>query len=370
MKEPVGVLHLVHQFAAGGAEGQLLARLRAHPAGFRPVVACLRKAGPLLESVGLPVEEFALRGSAAQVDAAQLILRLAAFMEREAVRLVHANDHYANLLAVPAAKLVRARVICSRLDLRHWAFGAQRMAEMLALRGADAVMVNAQCMRETCVRDEGLPLAKVHLVYNGIDLAAFDPAVKAEATGRPTIAVIANLHASKGHLDLIEAVARLRAGLPDLLVLCAGEGPMRPVIEQQIRFHGLREVVQLLGHRRDVGALLAQAQVFCAPSHFEGQSSAVIEAMAARLPVVATKVGGNPELVQDGETGLLTPPRDPAALADALLAVLRDPALGRKLGEAGRRRVETEFSLPALSRRLAELYRTVLDGDSAQREAA
>ena len=372
MKEPVGVLHLVHQFGAGGAEAQFVARLRAHPEGFRPVVACLQKAGPLLESVQQPVEEFSLRGSLAQIDTAQVILRLAAFMEREGVRLVHANDHYSNLLAVPAAKLVRAKVICSRLDLRQWAFRAQRLAESLALRTADAVMVNARCLREATVREDGVRADKVYVVHNGVDLPAFDAAAKADPgvpSGRPTIAVVANLHASKGHLELIEAVARMRAELRDLLVLCAGEGPMRPVLEQQIAFHGLRDTVLLLGHRRDVPALLARSRVACAPSHEEGLSSAIVEAMAAGLPVVGSEVGGTPELVAEGETGLLVPPRDPQALAERLLALLRDPERGRALGAAARKRVEAEFSLPALSQRLGDLYRATL-ADVPERAAA
>ena len=373
MKEPVGVLHLVHQFAAGGAEGQLLARLRGHPEGFRPVVACLQKAGPLLDEVKLPVEEFPLRGSIAQVDSAQIVVRLAAFMEREGVQLVHANDHYSNLLAVPAAKLVRARVICSRLDLRRWAFRAQRLAETLAFRGADAVMVNTDGARELCIREDGVPASKVYVVHNGIDLAAFDAAARMDPgvpAGRPTIAVVANLHASKGHLDLIEAIARLRAEARDVLVLCAGEGAMRPVLEQQIAFHGLRENVLLLGHRRDVPALLARAQVACAPSHEEALSSAIIEAMAASLPVVATETGGTIELLREGESGLFVPPRTPLALAERLLALLRDPQRARALGAVGRRRVELEFALPALSKRLGDLYRSVLTDDRRAQKAA
>ena len=373
MKEPVGVLHLVNQFAVGGAGGQLVARLRGHPEGFRPAVACLQKAGPLLESIEGPVEDLSLRGGLAQIDTAQVILRLAALIEREGVKLVHANDHYSNLLAVPAAKLVRAKVICSRLGQRRWAFRAQRMAEALALRGADAVMVNARSILEACVREDGVPAAQVYLVQNGIDLQAFDAAAAADPglpAGRPTVAMVANLHASNGHLDLIEAAALLRAQVRDLLVLCAGEGPMRPVLEQQIRFHGLGETVLLLGHRSDVPAVLARAQVYCAPSHAAGLSSALVEAMAARLPAVATDVGGNPELVQEGETGLLVPPHDPGALAARLLALLQDPQRAQALGVAARRRVEKEFALPAFSQRLGALYRAVLAGDRPQRAAA
>ena len=363
MREPIGVLHLANSFAADGAAAQLLARLRAHPDGFRPVVACLRKVGPLAGAVALPVEEF--RVDEGTVAAA--VVRLAAFIEREGARLVHANDYYANLVAVPAAKMVRARVVCSRLDLRQWAFRAQRIAEAVALSGADATMVNARCIRERCIRDDGVPADRVYVVHNGVDLARFGPPAP---DARPTVAVLANLHASKGHLDLLEAVALLRARVPEVQVLCAGEGPMRAVLRQQIALLGLEGSVALPGRVGDVPALLARAHVACSPSHDEGFSSAIAEAMAASLPVVATEVGGTPELVQHGETGLLAPPRDPRALADRLLALLRDPPLAQRLGAEGRRRAEAELALPALSKRLGELYRAVLARDERPRRAA
>ena len=145
---------------------------------------------------------------------------------------------------------------------------------------------------------------------------------------------------------------------------------MRPVLEQQIAFHGLRETVLLLGHRRDVPAILSRAQVACAPSNAEGLSQAIVEAMAARLPVVATEVGGIPELVREGETGLLVPPHDSATLAARLLELLTDPKRARTLGAAGRKKVEQELALPAFSKRLGELYRTVLADGRPQREAA
>lgn len=288
---------------------------------------------------------------------AESVSEIARLVEAEGVRLVHAGDYYSNLLAVPAARAARVKVICSVLDLRQWAFGAQRSAEAGALRSADAVMVNAQSLRERHVREDGLSAAKVHVVHDGVDLARYPPA---SGSPRPTVAVVANLHASKGHLDLLEAAVKLRASMPDLQILCAGDGPLRALLEQQIALSGLSGCVSLLGHVEDVPALLARAHVACLPSHDEGQPSAVLEAMAAALPVVATNVGGTPELVRAGETGLLVPARDPAALAERLLALLSDPLRARALGAAGRALVEREFSLAALAQRLGVLYRAVL----------
>lgn len=373
-KEETAVLQLVNQFAVGGAESQFIARLRGHPQGFRPVVACINKAGPHLaevEKLGLSVEEFGLKGRIAQLNTGHQILKLAAFLEREGVKLIHANDFYANLLAVPAARLVGARVICSRFDLGHWYSRAHHLVEAVACKAADAVYVNAEAVRALCVNEEGVAPERVCVVRNGLDLAAFDAARKGPLTspvpeGRPTVAVVGNLYPVKGHLDLIEAIERVRREIPDVLVLCAGEGPMRPTLEQQLAERGLRETVLLLGHRFDVPALLGRANVACLPSHAEGLSNAVIEAMAASLPMVASAVGGNVELVRQDESGLLVPAHDPAALAAGLLALLRDPARARALGAAGRKRVEAELTLAEMTRRTGELYRRVLAGEAAE----
>jgi glycosyltransferase involved in cell wall biosynthesis len=381
---PLPVLQLVNQFAAGGAERQFVARLRAHPRGFRPVVGALHRGGELsaeVDALGLRVEYFGLRGKLAQLNTGHQMLRIAALIEREGVRLVHANDFYTNVLAVPAARLAGARVICSRWDLAHWSGRPHHFVEAAACRAADAVVTNARAVREVLVTEEGVPEERVEVLGNGIDLAAFDAALRAplssprppplalgsdERFARPTVVVPANLSAAKGHLDLIEAAELVRKSVPRVLFLCAGEGPMRPALEQQIGERGLRDCVLLLGQRRDVPALLARAHVGCLPSHAEGMSNAIVESMAAGLPVVATRVGGNAELVEEGPgpetTGHLVPPYRPSLLAQALIGLLKDPERARVFGAAGRRLVEARLTAAALSARMGELYARVLAG--------
>jgi L-malate glycosyltransferase len=385
VKEPVPVLQIANQFAIGGAEGQFVARVRRHPAGFRPVVACVHKKGPNLkaiEELGLQVEEFGLRGSLAQLNTGHQVLRLAAFIAREGVRLVHANDFYANLLAVPAARLAGAKVIASRFDLGHWYSRAHHVLEALASRTADAVYTNAQAVRDMCVGQEGIPAERVFVVHNGIDLEQFDRATRepllAAVPGldigpdgksrRPCAVIAANLYAVKGHLDFVEALEIVRREVPDVLVLCAGEGPMRPVLEQQIRARGMRDNLVLLGHRLDVPALLARAHVGVLCSHAEGLSNAIIESMAASLPVLATAVGGNVELVTEAgsrASGHLVPPHKPPAIAERLVRLFRDEPRRAALGAAARARVESDLTLAAMIERTGQLYEQVLSGNAS-----
>jgi glycosyltransferase involved in cell wall biosynthesis len=167
---------------------------------------------------------------------------------------------------------------------------------------------------------------------------------------------VANLLSYKGHEVLLEAMRTIVDRAPGAKLLLAGEGPMRDAIEAKRRALGLDKNVVLLGVRSDVPALLAVADLVVHPSFQEGFSNAILEAMAAAKPVVATAVGGNPEAVVDGETGILVPPHDPVALANAMERLINEPVLAKKMGEAGRQRVIQEFRIEDAVARYAALY--------------
>jgi glycosyltransferase involved in cell wall biosynthesis len=176
----------------------------------------------------------------------------------------------------------------------------------------------------------------------------------------PFVAVIGNLWPVKGHRTLVEAVARLPEQFSKVKFACAGEGPERDFLTARIAELGLRDRVFLLGHRLDVPAILARAAAACLCSRAEGLSNALMEAMAARLPVVATDVGGNPELIRDN--GFLVPFGDAPALADALARLLADPTAAAAMGRLGRQRVERELTLEQMAEGHGALYRRALEG--------
>jgi glycosyltransferase involved in cell wall biosynthesis len=367
----IPVLHLVNRFWIGGAERQFVERLRRHPAGFRALVGCLEASGQMLQplrELGYEPEVFPLRGSMLRPNTALQLARLAAFIRAQGVKIVHATDFNTNLLAVAAARLAGAKSIVSRLDLGHLRAGFgrwHRRAEKMVSRLADLVVANADAVREVCIHDEGVMPGRCVVVRNGLDVATFDqlaqgPLEAPLPEGR-RVAVIGNLWPVKGHRTLVEAVALLPAELREVRFVCAGEGPEREWLTRRIAELGLQESVILLGHRLDVPAVLARAHAACLCSSAEGLSNALMEAMAARLPVVATRVGGNPELVRDGENGLLVPSGDPRALAVALARLLREPARARAMGLRGRRRIETELSLEQMADGHATLYHRVLE---------
>jgi L-malate glycosyltransferase len=369
----IPVLHLVNRFWIGGAERQFVERLRRHPGGFRAVVGCLEASGPLLDPIralGYEPEVFPLNGSMMQPNTALQVGRMAALIRAEGIRIVHSTDFNTNLLGLAAARLAGAKAIVSRLDLGHLRAGFgrwHRQAEKLSSRLADLVVANAEAVRQVCIGEEGVKPENCVVVRNGIDLAQFDADVARGlqaplpvAGEVPAVAVIGNLWPVKGHRTLVEAVAVLPPELHHVRFLCAGEGPEREHLTGRIAQLGLGDRVILLGHRLDVPAILARAQAACLCSSAEGLSNALMEAMAARLPVVATRVGGNPELIKDGENGFLVPYGDAEALAATLTALLSAPQNAREMGLRGRKRVEAELSMERMADGHGALYRRAL----------
>jgi glycosyltransferase involved in cell wall biosynthesis len=212
-----------------------------------------------------------------------------------------------------------------------------------------------------------VPRRRVVTIHNGVDAGRASSLPRAEARARlglpegvPVAITVARLAPEKDHLTLLRAAAGLRARLPELHCLLVGGGRLEAGLRQQAERLGLQSSVLFLGQRTDVAELLPAADVFVLPSLQEGLSIAVLEAMSAGLPVVATAVGGNSLLVREGQTGFLAPPRDADALAKAMEAVLTQPERASQLGAAGRARVQAEFSVEDTARRYLDLYGEVL----------
>ena len=364
------MLHLVNRFWIGGAERQFVERLRRNPKGFSAVVACLEASGPMLDQVralGYEPRVFPLHGSMMRLNTAVQVRNIAKLIREKGVRLIHATDFNTNLLALAAGKLTGTKAIVSRVDLGHLRSGFgrwHRAAEKLNARFADLVVANAEAVKEVCIREEGCRPENVVVVRNGLDLARFDALsaepLKAPLPPGPLVAVIGNLWPVKGHRTLVEGVALLPDSLKHVRFVCAGEGPEKEFLTRRIAELGLQDRVHLIGHRLDVPAVLAQATAACLCSSAEGLSNALMEAMAARLPIVATRVGGNPELVHDGENGFLVPYGDAPALAAKLTSLLSDPEQGRAMGRRGRQRVEEELTLERMADGHGALYRRAL----------
>ena len=369
-QEPLRLVQFTRSFHIGGTEVQVLELLRGMPSSYRLQVSVLEDAGPLMESVrklGHAPEVFSLKGSLAKPNTALQILRLAHWLRKHRVHLVHVHDFYSSIIAVPAAKLAGAKVIVGRLDLSHWQGRARRLLHAQMTRLADHVVANAEAIRTRVVQEEGLPADRVSVIHNGLDLQRFDAraaeGLKAplpDPGDVPTVVHVANMnHPVKRQEDLLLALAMLRHEGVRLNAWLVGDGPRRPALQKMAEELGVADGVHFLLHRSDVPALYGRATFGVLCSSAEGMSNAVMEGMAAGLPMVVTRVGGNPDLIVDGERGLVVEPERPAQLAQAFRRLLSHPEEARKMGKAARRFVARELSLEKMVGQHDALYRRV-----------
>ena len=226
-------------------------------------------------------------------------------------------------------------------------------------KGVDRYIAVSHEVARRMAADYHLPSHKTCVIPNGISLAPFDQAIPADLSDVPhasIILTIARLHEQKGLNYLLEAAVHV----PEAMFVIAGDGPERSNLEAQARTLNVDRRVIFLGHRRDIPELLATCDVFVLSSLYEGLPLSVLEAMASRKPVIASSIGGVDEAVVSNETGLLVPPRDPIALADAIKSVLADPVRAQQFGANGRARVEQNFTSTVMAQQVMGIYDELL----------
>jgi glycosyltransferase involved in cell wall biosynthesis len=357
MSGPVDIVLLLTSFAIGGTERQMveLAK-RLDPSRFRAHLACFHRRGRLLDDIPsrIAVREFPVHGFANPTAVGRL-LAFASWCRSIDAAIVHTCDLYANIFGLPGAALagVPVRIANRREIVTGDKSPAKLRAQRLAYRAAHAVVANSTAAREQLER-EGVPAGKLHMIANGLDAGRFVPAPPRHDIRR--IVMVANLRPEKGHDTLLGAAPRILARYPDASFTFVGDGPRREALETLTRALGLTDRVRFLGESHDVAPILAAHDVFVLPSRSEAFPNALIEAMATALPVVATNVGGIPEVVRAGVNGRLVQPDDSEALADAVLSLMDDPAAAAALGRAARADVERHYTIDRMVERFEQLY--------------
>ena len=372
------VFFLVDSLEIGGTETQAVElALRLDPARYAVTLGCLRMRGPLLaklEGSGVSVMEWAVRGGVNSPRGIYQIIRLARFLRREGFDVVHTHDLWSNLLGIPAARLARVPVvISSRRDLAHLAWYTPRRRKFLRYLQSlsSAVLVNSAQIREQLVHEDGFNPGFIRVVHNGIDVAPFSRLVSDRERLFPglenhtLIVSTGNMHSDvKGHPTLIEAAQSICAKFPQVKSVLIGDGEKRAEFESKVSELGLQHKFLFLGSRENVPEILACCDMAVLPSHAEGFSNALLEYMAMGLPTVATDVGGNPEVIENGINGLLVRPNDPTALIDTISSLLENPHFAAQLGAAARERVRRHFDLAQLSFNVDALYTELLQARS------
>ena len=376
------VLNVVPTLMCGGTENQFMTLARMlDRMRFDVEFACLRRWGGFVDELqarNIPLTEYPVSTFRSLAAVAQQA-RLTRHIRRRRIQIVHAYNFYGNVFATPPARLVAPVVIASIRDRAPYLTPMQKRVQRYACQFADCILVNADAVRDWLIAD-GYDASKISVIRNGVDLARFDnlpPDIELRrelglADETPLVGVVSRLTRLKGLEHFLEAAALVRARIPTARFLVVGEtSPMdrdylRELQECAVRC-GVAGHVIFTGIRSDVPAVLASLTVSVMPSLNEALSNVVLESMAAGAPTVATCVGGTPEAVVDGVTGILVPPADSAALADAIVHLLSNRELAAHLGCAARARIADHFSVRRMVRATEDLYTDLLERKQRRR---
>lgn len=356
---PIRVAFLIDRidYEFGGTERQLVLLLRhLDRQRFAPTLCCLqdsqwlRDHRELCATYVLGFRSFFRPGDWVR------IARFAGFLRRAGIDILQTHFRDGNIVGTVAGRLAGTRcIVATRRNLGYW----HSRRELAVVRWLNPwvthFIANARAIRDYVCEVERVPAGRVSVIYNGLELAEFAHPAPAERASRkerlgvdpsaPLVVSVANLRPVKGVDVFVRAAARVAARAPHARFLAVGDGPDREALVALAAELGLGERLAFLGQRRDVAEILGAADVGVLSSHSEGLSNALIEYMAAGLPVVCTDVGGNRELVAHGQNGLRVPAADPQALGAAILDLLRDPQTASRLGEEARRRVAAMFGV-------------------------
>jgi glycosyltransferase involved in cell wall biosynthesis len=382
------VLHLIESLAFGGAEvtvSRLVARLRR--GAYQPIVCCLR-GGPLeteIEREGVPVITLNIARRSILLlplfllDIARALIRLFLIVRRSNVGIIHAHLVDCVLLGGIVGKVSGVRVIASfpgpnLLPLDRKAGDPRNLLRRFIYRiGAklvDRFVAVSDEVKERLADMVGVSREKIAVVHSGVDLSDRDHSSSLERlraqldlkSNTTIVTCVGRLVPNKGHRFLIEATKEVVRRHPEVRLLLVGTGPARGTLSDLVAELGLGRHVTFFSNWPDIGEILAITTVFVLPSFGEGISVALLEAMAAGKPVIATAVPGNNDVVVPGVTGLLVPAQDTAALAQAICELLTDPCAARSMGAAGRARVKKHFTFDAAKDRIEGLYDEVMAG--------
>jgi len=354
---PVPIAFVLNSCEPGGTQHQMIELLRRLPSKRWEVhVALLHAAGEwldLMREAAVTVTEFSFP-SFRHPDAMRQVLAFRRWCQTHGIVVVHTSDLYTNIFGLPAAAAAGVPVrIGNRREINPDKTHSQIMLQRAAYQFATRVVANSRAAADR-LRFERVPAGRVATVFNGIDSCAF----ATTRSRRPLrkVAVVANLRKEKGHDVLIDSAPEILRHFPDATFDIVGGGPELGALRARVEAQGVAEAFTFIGYQDDVAQRLKDADIFVLPSRSEAFPNAVLEAMAASLPIVASAVGGVLELIEDGRTGLLIAPGDPHALAHSVCRLMSERALGARLGKAACQEVQGHYSFERMTSAFEYIY--------------
>jgi len=367
--ERINVLHLIQGLEIGGLEIMVVNFLeRIDRSKYRPSICCYDSLGSLAQGLSANGIRVHLVKRRPGIDYLYP-LRLARFLRNMEVQILQLHNPTAFFYGTLAGKIARTPIIIYTEHGRDFSSSIKvKIADRLLSGMVDKIVAVAEYGKKYLVEHEAIDERKILRIYNGIDAQKFARNHNGKAIKRDlglqdnqlVIGIVARLDPIKNHACLIRAMKSVVGRVPQAVLLIIGDGPLRTELEGLTANLQLQNHIKFLGARTDISELLSVLDVFVLCSFSEGLSLTLIEACAAGKPIVATNVGGNPEIVGHAINGLLVPSDQPETLAGAVLEILTDKEKARRMGEMGRKKFEEEFTLDAMVKRYEDLYESCL----------
>ena len=357
----ITILHTESSRQWGGQEQRiLLEAVELKKRGYRIIIVCRPDSRllPRAREKGIETREVDIRSSFSW----RALLKLISLIRRERVNIVNTHSSKDSWLVTAAARLVtRARVIRTR----HVSTPISRHPLNFVYRMPHKIVTCGEAIKRAMINDNGFIPGKIVSVPTGVDLKRFDFTIEGSKvrkewgieSGTPLVGIIGIIRSEKGHTYFVDAAQQVLEVNPEVRFLIVGNEPKGDTIARRIKALGREKEIIMAGLRDDIPEVLAALDIFVLSSLREGVPQGIAQALAMKKPVVATAVGGIPELIEDNRTGLLVPPSDGKSLSGAILKLLNDREKARTLGENGRRLIEEKFSLEIMLKKLELLYK-------------
>lgn len=375
---PLKVIHLVEDLKIGGAERVIAdIAMGLDRKKYDVSVWCVTRGGETateLSEKGIDVKILGISSYHNPLNTFKLTRQLKAARPE----IVHTHGYFASVIGRLAARRAGISVILAHVHSTYWEYKKRHlMIERKLSRFTHKIICCSEAVENFVKNTEKITEKKTIVIYNGVDEERFfqlknSTSIRAELGMDEEAAVVgtvSSLTPHKGHEFLVQAASLVLERLPSAKFLIVGDGPLRQRLEDQAKDLNIHPAVIFAGTRKDIPEILSLMDVFVLPSHTrEGLGISIIEAMAAERPVVATDIGGIPEVVNHGETGLLVPSGNPEALSNALIELLQNPKKAKEMGEKGRARVKEKFTTKKMLSEIEHVYQSLINRNEVMKD--
>jgi len=359
------VLHIVEELRIGGLEKIIYdLATKMNTEKYTVTVWCIARGGEIAEELiraGIDVRILGINSYYNPFN----IIRMAKFIGKHNPDILHSHTYFSNTIGRIAGRLANVPVIITHVHNTYFNYSIKNLLiERVLSFFTDKIICCSKAVRDFVLKHEKIKIQKTVVIHNGINLRKFHEGFNGVSLRKsfkisddaPVIITVASLTEKKGHKFLLKAITSIKKRYRNIKVLIVGDGPLEHELKKIARDYNLRNSVIFAGQRNDIPELLKISDIFVLPSLQEGFPLAVIEAMSTGLPVVATSVGGVPEVIEHGETGLLIPLGNPEALSDAIMILLKDEKIGKEIGRQGQKVISENFVSDKMVAEIDQLY--------------